>query len=93
VRGARLIGYLEGKVKAPSETLQVEEEGADGKKTIVEVKNPAYVAWIEKDQVLMSYLVKSLSFEVLVQVTECQTSCELWTAIQTMYASQSRARS
>jgi hypothetical protein len=71
VRGARLVGYLDGTIQAPS------------KEDVFE--NPAYVAWNEKDQQLMSYLLGSISREVLVQLTEHQTSRDVWKDIQDMF--------
>ena len=44
-RGARMLGLLNGKEVAPSETMTVEKEGKE-----VTVDNPAYDRWIERDQ-------------------------------------------
>ncbi|XP_071680363.1 uncharacterized protein [Lolium perenne] len=91
VRGARLFGYLDGSVKAPPEEISVERDES-GKNVIVKEENPAYATWIERDQQVLSYLLGSVSLEVLVQVSEHQIAHGAWTAIQEMYASQSCAR-
>jgi hypothetical protein len=91
VRGARLFGYLDGSVKAPREEIFVEKEES-GKKVTVKMENPAFVAWNERDQQVLSYLLTSISREVLVQISEHETAHEAWSAIQAMYASQSRSR-
>jgi hypothetical protein len=91
VRGARLFGYLDGSVKAPPEKIIVEKLN-DGKTVEEEEENPLYAAWIEKDQQVLAYLLNSISREVLIQLTEHQTSHETWKAIQVMFTSQSRAR-
>jgi hypothetical protein len=41
------------------------------------VENPAFVMWNEKDRQLMSYLLGSISREVLVQLTEHHTPSSL----------------
>jgi hypothetical protein len=79
VRGAQLIGFLEGTKEKPAETTKEKEP------------NPAYQAWLTQDA-LLSYLNSSLSKEVLAQVATCTTSHEVWKEINNMYASQSRAR-
>jgi hypothetical protein len=61
------------------------------KKVQEKVENPAFVMWNEKDRQLMSYLLGSISREVLVQLTEHHTPSSL-EAIQDMFASHSRAR-
>jgi hypothetical protein len=44
----------------------ITEAEIDGKKVVIEVDNPAYAAWIEKDQQVLFYLLGTLSREVLV---------------------------
>ena len=45
LRGARLFGIVTGKEPAPPENLTVEKEGKE-----TTTPNPAYDAWLEKDQ-------------------------------------------
>ena len=45
-RGARVMGLLDGTDCTPLETLEAEDEN----KKKVEVENPAYAAWIARDQ-------------------------------------------
>ncbi|KAK1682449.1 hypothetical protein QYE76_043297 [Lolium multiflorum] len=91
VRGARLFGYLDGSIKAPAEKITVEKL-VDGKTVKEEEENALYMAWIEKDQQVLAYLLNSISHELLIQLTEHQTAHETLKAIQLMFASQSRAR-
>ena len=44
LRGARMLGLLDGKEAAPPETLVVQKEGKE-----VKIDNPAYEAWIDRD--------------------------------------------
>ncbi|XP_072146503.1 uncharacterized protein [Setaria viridis] len=69
VCGAQLLGILEGKVPAPSQTLEVLLDG-----TKQEVSNPEYDSWVSKDQQLLSYLLNSITREVLAGVATTMTS-------------------
>lgn len=53
--------------------------------------NPAYALWLAKDQHLLGYINISLTGEVLAPVSTMTSSAEVWSAIQKMYASQSRS--
>ena len=59
---------------------------------MAEVPNPLYAQWISKDQQVLSHLLNSLSKEILAQVTSKETTFDLWTAITTIFASQSQSR-
>lgn len=84
------MGILPGKEVAPSVTIDV-EDAADKTKT-TKVVNPDYTLWLAKDQHLLGYLNSTMSREVLAQVARITTSSEVWTHIQSMFASQSRSR-
>jgi hypothetical protein len=53
VRGARLLGLLDGSSPSPAETIEVET--ADKTKALVD--NPAYEQWLPQDQQVLSYLL------------------------------------
>jgi hypothetical protein len=59
-RSARVIGLLDGTDRAPPEIIEVEDE--KGKK--VQVENLAYAAWIERDQLVLKFLLNSLSPDI-----------------------------
>jgi hypothetical protein len=86
--GARLISFLTGDAKAPDE--KIKSKGADGHE--VEVPNPDYENWEATDQQVLSYLLASLSKDILQQVALCTTAAATWKEIQSMFASQTRAR-
>ncbi|XP_072147987.1 uncharacterized protein [Setaria viridis] len=88
IKGARLMGILDGSSKAPAKTMTVEK--ADKSKE--EVLNPAYEAWQVQDQQLLSYIVNSLTKNVLVSVAMVTTTAEAWAALETMYSARSHAR-
>ncbi|WVZ54710.1 hypothetical protein U9M48_005468 [Paspalum notatum var. saurae] len=87
MRGARLEGYLTGKAVMPAAKLE-EKVGDKTNK----VPNPAYEDWVAADQQVLSFLLASVSKEVLIQISSKQTAAEAWRAIETMFSSQTRAR-
>jgi len=56
------------------------------------VPNPALEDWEATDQQVLSYLLNSLSKDILSQVATCATAAEAWKIIEEMFASQTRAR-
>jgi len=63
IRGARLQGYLTGAAKAPDAEIVVKTDGKEVKKP-----NLAYEQWEAEDQQVLSYLLSSISKDVLSQV-------------------------
>ena len=88
IRGAQLMGILEGKIPAPPQLIEV--ENAEKKKE--KVPNPEYVSWLAKDQQLLGYLINSLGKDVLAQVATIESAAQLWEALEKMFSAQSRAR-
>ncbi|CAO2202567.1 unnamed protein product [Urochloa humidicola] len=87
VRGARLEGHLTGTDVAPDAEIIVKVADKEEKKP-----NPAYEHWEAQDQQVLSYLLSSLSTNVLTQVSACETAAEAWKTIEATFASQSRAK-
>src|SRR4051812_13248711 len=54
--------------------------------------NSLYGPWISRDQHVLSYLLNSLSMEILAQVMGKETTFDLWTTITTLFALQSQSR-
>jgi hypothetical protein len=88
IRGAQLEGILYGTTKAPTSTLVIKKDS----KPDEEVPNPAYSTWVAQDQQILSYLLNSLTKDVLGQVATLSTSATVWTSLETMFSAQSRAR-
>jgi gag-polypeptide of LTR copia-type len=63
VRGHDLLGYLNGSCPAPPETIST---GA----------NPAFKIWSRQDQLLLAWLLSSISESVVSQVVHCSTSAD-----------------
>jgi hypothetical protein len=75
LRGARVLGLLDGSDATPAKNLEIEDSDDAKKKKIVD--NPAYNAWLERDQVVVSYLVNLLSPDVLSHVVGLETTAEI----------------
>lgn len=54
--------------------------------------NPLYSHWHRQDQLLLSWLLSSLTESILGQVVSCQTSAELWRLLQRTFSASSQAR-
>jgi hypothetical protein len=56
------------------------------------VPEPKFEEWDAADRQVLSYLLRSLSKDILIHVATCATSAKVWAAIQGVFASQTRAR-
>jgi hypothetical protein len=96
IRGARLMGHLTGESKPPPS--QVPQEGANGAQVkddsgkVLMTPNPEFEDWEAMDQQVLSYLLGSLSKEILIHVSTCDTAAPAWAAIQGIFVSRMRAR-
>ncbi|KAJ4711692.1 Retrovirus-related Pol polyprotein from transposon TNT 1-94 [Melia azedarach] len=64
----------------------------DQEQNVVTNINPEYLLWQKQDQMLMSWLLSSMSEGVLGIVLECKTSLDLWSALQKYFMAQTTAR-
>jgi hypothetical protein len=87
VRGARLVGLLDGTFVVPALTIEVQKADC----TKEEVENPAYVQWISLDQQVLSYLLSSMTKKILVQADSLEHASEVWKAVTEMFSSQSKS--
>jgi hypothetical protein len=62
----------------------------DGKN--MKIANPAYETWAAQDQHVLSFLLSSLSKDILPQVTAQPIVAAAWREIEGMFSSQTRAR-
>ena len=72
---------------APEIHLITKTDGKD-----VKTPNPAYEEWEAADQQVLSFLLTSLSKEVMIQVSSYETAAAAWKIIEEAFASQTRAR-
>jgi hypothetical protein len=78
VRGARLEGHLTGSTPAPA----VEIDSKDGAGKDIKIVNPLYEEWFATDQQILSFILGSLTREILSQVVAKEKAADLWAAIE-----------
>jgi hypothetical protein len=86
LRSARLEGYVTGKKEALVEEI---EDKVDGKKVMV--PNSKYEDWLAADQQVFSFLLASVSKEILIRIAMVKTVVEAWTKLEDQFTSQTRA--
>lgn len=81
------MGFIDGSMPPPPR--QVPSSTAAGAEP---VPNPAYGAWYDQDQQLLSGLLSSMTEDILQDVVEATTSQEAWDILKRMFSSAIRAR-
>lgn len=56
------------------------------------ITDPEYDIWTVADQLLVGWLYNSMTTEVASQVTSCETTQELWEALQDYYGVQASSQ-
>nr|CAD1832050.1 unnamed protein product [Ananas comosus var. bracteatus] len=79
-----LLGFLMGETIAPPK-MSTSESGAT-------VNNPDYTSWVRTDRLVKSWIVGTLSEEVLGHAVGLQTAAEVWTALTNHFKQSSIAR-
>jgi hypothetical protein len=83
-----VFDLLDGTEVVPEKTLEIED--AEKKKSTV--PNPAYMAWVSRDQTVLGWVLQTLSPEVTAHVVGLEMSADVWAVIINMFSSASRAR-
>ncbi|KAL5854653.1 hypothetical protein ACOSQ4_004455 [Xanthoceras sorbifolium] len=92
IRALDLEDYISPSVSAPPKLIEVLSHDEQGSSTIKHQINPAFAVWKKADQILLCWLLGTLSPSVLGQVTRYITSLEMWTKLERVYSQQSIAR-
>jgi hypothetical protein len=87
IHAVQLEGFIEGTKKELEKTLEIEK---DSKKVVI--PNLDHVVWRMCDLQVLTYLVTSLSREVLAGLASNTTAADMWAAISKTFVSQSQAR-
>jgi hypothetical protein len=82
-----LFGYVDGTFPCPSHTLSYRAKDAKPDDRPMEVPNPAYGAWKQQDQAILSVILSSMAIEVFGMVMFDGTSYEAWTALEGSFLS------
>jgi hypothetical protein len=56
LRGAQLVGFLDGTDVAPEKLLEIEPADAATSKPAKTMPNSAYATWLSKNQIVLAYL-------------------------------------
>ncbi|KAH9673912.1 retrovirus-related pol polyprotein from transposon RE1 [Citrus sinensis] len=88
VRANGLEDLLDGSKTSPDQFLQSEAESA----SIDAELNPVYTTWKRKDQLLLSWLMSSISVEILSLVVNSETPLKLWTSLEQQFGSETSAK-
>lgn len=86
IRGARLEAFLDIDQEEPAKEIIVKQGDTSSKQ-----ENPDYGVWVARDQQVLSFLVGSLSPEILPHVVGAKTAAALWDIITELFAARSRA--
>ena len=87
-RGANVMGLLDGTDRAPPKTIEVEDSAQ--KKSMVD--NPAYLAWVARDQQVLRFLLNLLSPDILSHVLGMDSTIEAWSVLSKMFSTASRTK-
>jgi hypothetical protein len=82
------MDLLDGTDSAPFKTIEVEESN----KVKKVVPNTDYSAWIARDQAVMSYLINTLSPDILAHVVGLETTKYVWSVLTKMFSTQSMSK-
>lgn len=88
LKGHGLLSVVDG--TAPIPPVVVKTTTSDGE--ITEEINPTYTAWEKKDQMVLSWLISSLTEPLLPLIVGHHTAQAIWEALTRAYASCSRSR-
>ncbi|KAL5812488.1 hypothetical protein ACOSQ3_027438 [Xanthoceras sorbifolium] len=68
-------------------SIQIPDE--NGRVRIEQQPNKEYQRWKKSDQILLFWLISTLSQKVVGQVTKCKSSLEAWTKLENLYSQRS----
>lgn len=87
LKGENLFGYVEGSTACLSPTVTSTKDGVS-----TTSPNPAILHWSMQDQLLLGAINSALSKTMLSHATRWVTSRDAWTTLETLFMSQSKAR-
>jgi hypothetical protein len=84
--GHCLLGYIDGSIKAPVETVSVTTDAGR-----FEVINADYATWYIRDQAMHGGFFSTVMEEILAHIMNAPTMHAAWMILERMFASRSRA--
>lgn len=85
IYGHELEKYIEGPDSWPQKFTSTENAQRGG-------VNAEYKSWKKQDQLLMSWLLSSMTEAMLIRVVGCDMAYQVWERVQEFFASQTRAK-
>jgi hypothetical protein len=89
LEGQNIYGFVNGDVSSPPRLCPASSNTSTSADMIA---NPDFSLWYQQDKIVLSAIISSLSEDILVHVFGLHTSCDVWLALEKMFASQSKAR-
>lgn len=88
IKGNRLESFINGTSKITDTYITIRtEEGANQI-----ISNPEFIAWSAKDQMLLGWMLSSMTESILSLVMNWHTSYAVWRALDKHFGSQSKAK-
>jgi gag-polypeptide of LTR copia-type len=84
LRGHALVSFIDGSTPPPDRFIFYAARNPS--------PNPAFDNWYQQDQLILSWMLSSISPFILSQVVRCETSLALWETINQLHSSQSMAK-
>ncbi|KAL5758381.1 hypothetical protein ACOSP7_020992 [Xanthoceras sorbifolium] len=81
VNALDLESFIDETAVPPSQFIAVQVSNGNGGVRIEQQLNPEYQKWKKSDQILLFWLISTLSQKVVGQVTKCKSSLEAWTKL------------
>jgi len=84
IKGQDAYGFLDGSSLLPAQTIPNPSTAAGAPATVV---NPDFLAWNQRDQMILSILISTLSEPYVVHAVGSPSASSLWNTLLTMFAS------
>ncbi|KAI9198027.1 hypothetical protein LWI28_008821 [Acer negundo] len=77
IKGIQLSAYIDPSISPPS------SKNLDG------TMNESYLDWEQQDQILLCWLLSSISQGILPELVGCSTASEVWSTVERIFSSHS----
>ena len=85
IRGHKLQNFVFGTKPSPLRFLTLRDEEMDN-------VNPEFLDWEQQDQLLLSWLLSSMSEGILTHMVNCENSAQVWRTLERYFAVQIRVK-
>ncbi|KAL5822970.1 hypothetical protein ACOSQ4_020870 [Xanthoceras sorbifolium] len=87
-----LEDFIDSTKTPPSQFINVQVCDENGETHIEQQPNKEYQKWKKSDQILLFWLISTLSQKVVGQVTKCKSAREAWMKLENLYSQKSLAK-